>query len=86
MLTFDDKPLFLLDCGAVVDCKPDNLLKFAKVGVAASKAYNGIESPKVGLINAYLARATYYANTTKEIAKATTDVKSEISIIRNLVL
>lgn len=33
---------------------------------------------KVGLINAYLARASYYANTTKELYKASYDIKSAL--------
>ena len=51
LFSFSGKPLILVDCGASVDCKPENILTFAKVGVATCKAYHGIKSPRVGLIN-----------------------------------
>lgn len=40
-----------LDLGANVDCKPQQLLQFAVMGSILSHAINGIESPRVGLLN-----------------------------------
>ena len=41
----------LLDMGANVDCKPKNLLQFAKMGSIYSEHVLGIKDPKVGLLN-----------------------------------
>ena len=41
----------LIDCGANVDCKPNYLLQFAKMGSEYMSKVRGIKSPKVGLIN-----------------------------------
>ncbi|KWT79593.1 phosphate acyltransferase PlsX [Candidatus Magnetominusculus xianensis] len=41
----------LIDAGANVDCKPDNLLQFALMGSAYFKAVYGIEEPKVSLMS-----------------------------------
>ena len=40
-----------LDVGANVDCTPQNLLNFAVMGLAYSKAVLGVESPSVGLLS-----------------------------------
>ncbi|WP_420264086.1 phosphate acyltransferase PlsX [Candidatus Magnetominusculus dajiuhuensis] len=41
----------LIDAGANVDCKPDNLLQFALMGSAYYKAVYGVNEPKVGLMS-----------------------------------
>ena len=41
----------LIDCGANVDAKPENLVQFAKMGSIYMKNIEGIEIPRVGIIN-----------------------------------
>ena len=41
----------LIDCGANVDAKPENLVQFAKMGSIYMKNLEGIENPRVGIIN-----------------------------------
>lgn len=41
----------LIDCGANVDAKPENLVQFAKMGSIYMKNIEGIEKPRVGIIN-----------------------------------
>lgn len=41
----------LLDCGAMVDCKPENLKEFALFGTAYMKCAFGLSEPRVGLLN-----------------------------------
>ena len=41
----------LIDCGANVDAKPENLVQFAKMGSIYMKNIEGIENPRVGIIN-----------------------------------
>ena len=41
----------LIDCGANVDCKPYQLKQFAIMGSIYMSAIEGIENPKVGLLN-----------------------------------
>ncbi len=41
----------LIDCGANVDAKPENLVQFAKMGAIYMKNIEGIENPRVGIIN-----------------------------------
>ena len=41
----------LIDCGANVDAKPENLVQFAKMGSIYIKNIEGIENPRVGIIN-----------------------------------
>ena len=41
----------LIDCGANVDAKPENLVQFAKRGSIYMKNIEGIENPRVGIIN-----------------------------------
>ena len=40
----------LIDCGANVDAKPENLVQFAKMGSIYMKNIEGIENPRVGII------------------------------------
>lgn len=47
----DGKNVFLLDCGANVDCKPINLCHFAVLGSCYAKAAAGVKSPKVALLS-----------------------------------
>ena len=42
--------VILCDCGANIECKDINILQFAHMGTAYAKA-NGIENPRVGLLN-----------------------------------
>ena len=41
----------LIDCGANVDAKPENLVQLAKMGSIYMKNIEGIENPRVGIIN-----------------------------------
>lgn len=41
----------LLDVGLNADCKPENLVQFAKLGSMYARHVVGIESPRVGLLN-----------------------------------
>jgi glycerol-3-phosphate acyltransferase PlsX len=41
----------LLDAGANVDCKPEHLVQFAKMGTVYVKSTNRSDNPSVGLIN-----------------------------------
>ena len=41
----------LIDCGANGDAKPENLVQFAKMGSIYMKNIEGIENPRVGIIN-----------------------------------
>ena len=51
MLPFD-KPALLLDAGATVSCRPQDLLNFAILGSVFAKRYLHLEGePRVGLVN-----------------------------------
>lgn len=41
----------MLDLGANIDCTPEQLLQFALMGAAMTQAIDGIENPRVGLLN-----------------------------------
>src|SRR5512138_1464484 len=43
--------VILLDAGANVDCKPQNLVQFACMGHALAKYTLGIENPRIGLLS-----------------------------------
>lgn len=45
------RPTVMLDLGANADCKPANLVQFAKMGIAYSQVAIGVEAPTVGLLN-----------------------------------
>lgn len=47
----DGKLVCLVDCGANVECSSADLVRFARMGNVFSKAYCGIENPRVGLMN-----------------------------------
>jgi glycerol-3-phosphate acyltransferase PlsX len=42
--------IILLDVGATVDCRPQNLLQFAHMGVAYARCRLGKDNPRVGLL------------------------------------
>ena len=44
-------PLLLLDAGANVDCKPHQLVQFARLGKVYAQDLMGISCPRVGLLN-----------------------------------
>ncbi len=50
MLPFD-MPALLLDVGATVSCRPQDLLNFAILGGVFARKYLDISDPRVGLIN-----------------------------------
>ncbi|MDO4189509.1 MAG: phosphate acyltransferase PlsX, partial [Lachnospiraceae bacterium] len=41
----------LIDCGANVDARPNQLLQFAKMGAIYMEHVMGVENPKVGIVN-----------------------------------
>ncbi len=41
----------MLDLGANADCKPEHLLQFAVMGSELARAVDGVERPRVGLLN-----------------------------------
>ncbi|MBR6635180.1 MAG: phosphate acyltransferase, partial [Clostridia bacterium] len=45
------QPFMLLDCGANVECKPEHLVQFAKMGSVYMNRIMGFENPSVGLAN-----------------------------------
>ncbi|AGR42382.1 phosphate acyltransferase PlsX [Spiroplasma diminutum] len=45
------KITLLLDVGANLECDPEDLVNFAVMATAYSKAVNGVEDPKVALLN-----------------------------------
>jgi glycerol-3-phosphate acyltransferase PlsX len=49
--TMNDKPVRVLDLGANVDSKPDNLLQFAIMATVLKQALENIERPTLGLLN-----------------------------------
>ena len=44
-------PVFLIDAGANVDCRPSHLVQFAQLGNIYSKQILGISSPRIGLLS-----------------------------------
>ncbi|MFC2016861.1 phosphate acyltransferase PlsX [Chloroflexota bacterium] len=44
-------PIFLIDAGANVDCRPEHLVWFAHLGSVYVREILGISSPRVGLLN-----------------------------------
>ncbi|GMQ92985.1 MAG: phosphate acyltransferase PlsX [Acidimicrobiia bacterium] len=41
----------VMDVGANIECRPEHLLQFAVMGSAISSVYQGVEDPRVGLLN-----------------------------------
>ncbi|MBR5223483.1 MAG: hypothetical protein IKV81_04900 [Clostridia bacterium] len=46
-----DMLVTLVDCGAVIDCTSNDLVRFAKMGNVFAKCYCGIERPRIGLMS-----------------------------------
>lgn len=46
----DGRPFVIADCGANVDCRPDKVIGFSRMGVAYMKAI-GCKNPRVGLLS-----------------------------------
>lgn len=44
-------PFMVIDCGANVDCKPNNLLQFAIMGKVYFENILGVKNPSIGLVN-----------------------------------
>ncbi|MFW5947873.1 MAG: phosphate acyltransferase PlsX, partial [Gemmatimonadota bacterium] len=51
MLPTSAGPMVLLDAGANVDCRPEHLVQFARLGVVYARDVLGRASPRVGLLN-----------------------------------
>ncbi len=49
--TIAGKPCLLMDVGANVDCQPEWLLQFAKMGSQYTRFVTGIENPRVALLS-----------------------------------
>ncbi len=46
-----EKLLTLVDCGAVIDCTPQDLVRFAKMGNVFARCCCGFENPRVGIMS-----------------------------------
>ena len=46
-----EKPSFMLDVGATVRCKPENLLQFALMGSVYSRKIMGVDNPEIKLLS-----------------------------------
>lgn len=46
-----EKLLTLVDCGAVIDCTPQDFVRFAKMGNVFSRCCCGFENPRVGIMS-----------------------------------
>ena len=46
-----DNLVTLVDCGAVIDCTANDLVRFALMGNVFSKCYCGITNPRIGLMS-----------------------------------
>ena len=42
---------YMLDLGANVDCKAEHLFQFAVMGTVLASAFDGLEKPRIGLLN-----------------------------------
>ncbi len=49
--TYNNKQVYLLDLGANVECDENRLTQFAIMGNELCKGIDGIESPRIGLLN-----------------------------------
>lgn len=66
-------PVFIIDTGANIDCKPVYLYQFAIMGISYSHSILGIDNPRVGLINIG-----------SEETKGNSLTKSTYTILKNL--
>lgn len=46
-----DRPCMLIDCGANIECRPEFLSQFALMGSVYMQYIEGVDSPRVGLVN-----------------------------------
>lgn len=67
------RPVFIIDTGANVDCKPIYLYQFAVMGMSYSHNILGIDNPRVGLMNIG-----------SEETKGNSLTKSAYTILKNL--
>ncbi|MBP3622143.1 MAG: phosphate acyltransferase PlsX [Lachnospiraceae bacterium] len=51
LLPTKGEPSLLIDCGANVDAKPENLVQFAKMGSIYMENIEGVKNPRVGIVN-----------------------------------
>ncbi|MEX2471371.1 MAG: phosphate acyltransferase PlsX [Gemmatimonadota bacterium] len=51
LLPTSDQPCLLVDAGANVDCKPQHLVQFARLGHTYAQDLMGRENPRIGLLN-----------------------------------
>lgn len=51
LLPLPGRPVMLLDVGASVEARPEQLVQFAHMGAAFMEAVHGVERPRVGLLN-----------------------------------
>jgi phosphate acyltransferase len=51
VLPYNEGRVFLIDAGANVDCRPSQLLQFAKMGAAYAENVLATKNPRVGLLN-----------------------------------
>lgn len=45
------KPVLVMDCGANVDCRPEMMVQFAKMGYVYMKHVVNVKNPRVGIVN-----------------------------------
>lgn len=69
-------PALLIDAGANVDCRPNHLLQFARLGAFYSAQILGIESPRVGLLSngAEEGKGTKLVQESYELLRKSTDL------------
>ncbi|MBE5957834.1 MAG: phosphate acyltransferase PlsX [Lachnospiraceae bacterium] len=51
LIPTNKKPALLIDCGANVDAKPQNLVQFAKIGSVYMENVIGVKNPRVAIVN-----------------------------------
>jgi len=51
LLPTSGTPTLMLDAGANVDCRPQHLLQFARLGAIYAQDLMGVERPRIGLLN-----------------------------------
>lgn len=49
--TVNGRSVYIMDCGANMDCKPENLVHFALMGNAYLQNVKGIEKPRIALLS-----------------------------------
>ncbi|NQX71558.1 phosphate acyltransferase PlsX [Paenibacillus alba] len=49
--TYDGNDVLILDLGANIDAKPENLIQYAKMGSLYVNKMKGVTNPKIGLLN-----------------------------------